>query len=467
MLDAAQMLAPMLIAASSGSGRPAPTWRPSPSTLNGNGITVSAKLFAAMSAAAPGWSEAGGARRRRWCRMRRAPPAGAGGGPPVLHPPLSAPLVAGEAGIDPAATSSSSPARRRTWSSGWSRVRSTISAPASPGASSPSGVAGPPGETSYDIWPGGRRRCSASPQPGRARHPRNPGGVGARPGRGLRLGRTARDRLEVARLLARSPMWEYRSSRLPIRSSAWCRKPRHPAARAARGRCLPPRRREPAAGGDGRRDARERRRWGQLDHEPSLAECAACFPRRPLPGCLLPRLKLPFFCSAQNVGATRAGRRTGSIERQRLATHLHAVLAGSVQRGRSRSAAASPTGTPIQGAGRGHGFLCFGAWASGTSRHDDQVRVSPAPATPRLCSEPRAPPSRGRRDRGRAGDHQGGARLHRADRCLAAGDRQGEGPLRQARHARRRGGQAGLVGRHARQPGARLATAAASTARTS
>ena len=57
-----------------------------------------------------------------------------------------------------------------------------------------------------------------------------------------------------------------------------------------------------------------------------------------------------------------------------------------------------------------------------------------------------------RRARGRQGD----PRLHRADGRLAAGHRQGEGLLRQARHARRRGRQAGLLGRDARQPRARL-----------
>ena len=59
----------------------------------------------------------------------------------------------------------------------------------------------------------------------------------------------------------------------------------------------------------------------------------------------------------------------------------------------------------------------------------------------------------------RAGRGAGGegheARLHRADRCLAADHRQGEGLLRQARPARHGGPQAGLLGRDARQHGAR------------
>ena len=56
----------------------------------------------------------------------------------------------------------------------------------------------------------------------------------------------------------------------------------------------------------------------------------------------------------------------------------------------------------------------------------------------------------------RSGDEGGKARLHRLDRRGAALRRQGEGPLRQARHARRRGPEAGLVGHDARQPRARL-----------
>ncbi len=56
----------------------------------------------------------------------------------------------------------------------------------------------------------------------------------------------------------------------------------------------------------------------------------------------------------------------------------------------------------------------------------------------------------------RAGGHQGDPRLHRAHRRFAARDCQGEGLLRQARHARRRRRQAGVLGRHARQPRARL-----------
>ena len=56
---------------------------------------------------------------------------------------------------------------------------------------------------------------------------------------------------------------------------------------------------------------------------------------------------------------------------------------------------------------------------------------------------------------GRSGSHRRQARLHRADRCRGADDRQGEGPVRQVRHARCRGAEAGLLGRDARQPGAR------------
>src|SRR5215203_3502972 len=56
----------------------------------------------------------------------------------------------------------------------------------------------------------------------------------------------------------------------------------------------------------------------------------------------------------------------------------------------------------------------------------------------------------------RSGDQGGKARLHRLDRRGAALRRQGEGPLRQAWHARRRGPEAGLVGHDARQPRARL-----------
>ena len=48
------------------------------------------------------------------------------------------------------------------------------------------------------------------------------------------------------------------------------------------------------------------------------------------------------------------------------------------------------------------------------------------------------------------------ARLHRAERCRSAVRRQGQGHLRQVRHARRRGAEAGVVGHHARQPRARL-----------
>ena len=65
-------------------------------------------------------------------------------------------------------------------------------------------------------------------------------------------------------------------------------------------------------------------------------------------------------------------------------------------------------------------------------------------------------PRRRVRARRRAGGEGRQARLHRADRRRRAVRRQGEGLLRQARHARRRGAQAGLVGRHARQSRARL-----------
>jgi hypothetical protein len=61
----------------------------------------------------------------------------------------------------------------------------------------------------------------------------------------------------------------------------------------------------------------------------------------------------------------------------------------------------------------------------------------------------RSPPVRDRRSPRPAG-------LHRADRRRAADHRQGAGLVRQVRHARRRGAQAGLLGRHARQPGAGL-----------
>ena len=67
----------------------------------------------------------------------------------------------------------------------------------------------------------------------------------------------------------------------------------------------------------------------------------------------------------------------------------------------------------------------------------------------------RIPVRRSRRAGGGPGSHQGQARLHRADRRGAAVRRQGEGHLRQVRHARRRGAEAGLVGRDARQPRAR------------
>ena len=63
---------------------------------------------------------------------------------------------------------------------------------------------------------------------------------------------------------------------------------------------------------------------------------------------------------------------------------------------------------------------------------------------------------RARRPGRRARSDEGHPRLHRPDRRLPAGHRQGEGLLRQARHARRRGRQAGLLGRHPRQPRARL-----------
>ena len=63
-----------------------------------------------------------------------------------------------------------------------------------------------------------------------------------------------------------------------------------------------------------------------------------------------------------------------------------------------------------------------------------------------------------RRVRARRGSRGEGrqARLHRADRRLAAVRRQGEGHLRQIRHARRRSAEAGLMGHHARQSRARL-----------
>ena len=50
-----------------------------------------------------------------------------------------------------------------------------------------------------------------------------------------------------------------------------------------------------------------------------------------------------------------------------------------------------------------------------------------------------------------AGNHQGGPRLHRAHRCVAADHRQGKRVLRQARRSGRRGQQAGVVGHHPRQ----------------
>ena len=64
----------------------------------------------------------------------------------------------------------------------------------------------------------------------------------------------------------------------------------------------------------------------------------------------------------------------------------------------------------------------------------------------------------GRRVRARRGAGSEGrqARLHRADRRLAAVRRQGEGHLRQIRHARCRSAEAGLLGHHARQPRAGL-----------
>ena len=63
-----------------------------------------------------------------------------------------------------------------------------------------------------------------------------------------------------------------------------------------------------------------------------------------------------------------------------------------------------------------------------------------------------------RRLRARRGSGSEGrqARLHRADRCVAAVRRQGKGHLRQIRHARRRSAEAGLMGHHARQPRAGL-----------
>ena len=63
-----------------------------------------------------------------------------------------------------------------------------------------------------------------------------------------------------------------------------------------------------------------------------------------------------------------------------------------------------------------------------------------------------------RRLRARRGSGSEGrqARLHRAQRCRSAVRRQGQGLLRQARHARCRGAEAGLLGHHARQPRAGL-----------
>jgi nitrate/nitrite transport system substrate-binding protein len=58
LLDGAQMLAPMPIAARLGLGPMVePLVVPLTLDLNGNAVTVSAELFAAMAAAEPGWAE--------------------------------------------------------------------------------------------------------------------------------------------------------------------------------------------------------------------------------------------------------------------------------------------------------------------------------------------------------------------------------------------------------------------------
>ena len=92
---------------------------------------------------------------------------------------------------------------------------------------------------------------------------------------------------------------------------------------------------------------------------------------------------------------------------------------------------------------------------AGISRRDLMKSASATAATAALMSAVKAafPAAPSRRRGARGQGHQ--ARLHRADRRLAAVHRQGEGLLRQARHARRGGRQAGLLGRHARQHGAR------------
>ena len=138
-----------------------------------------------------------------------------------------------------------------------------------------------------------------------------------------------------------------------------------------------------------------------------------------------------------------------------------------------------PGGTP-RSASRAAAFLLPAGWAQERCqpttrlRKDARANDHQGNQQDRRYQPPHIPEihRRDRRARGRGSDtisirrahrrsagtggEEGDPRLHRADRRLAAGHRQGERLLRQARHAGRGGGQAGLVGRDARQSRARF-----------
>ena len=112
---------------------------------------------------------------------------------------------------------------------------------------------------------------------------------------------------------------------------------------------------------------------------------------------------------------------------------------------------------PSQGEGKNMGKMVTAAASrSGLTRRELIRSVSATAATAALMSAVKTAFPSGVFAQGAGPEvqrHQ--ARLHRADRRLAADHRQGEGLLRQARPARHGGPQAGLVGRDARQHGAR------------
>ncbi len=197
MLDAAQMLAPMPIAASLGLGPLAvPTVAPMTLDLNGNAITVSAGLFAGMAAAEPGWSER---RPRRATALARL--LARGHRRPVLavvHPfsthnyQLRCWLA--EGGVDPerdvdlVVIPPDQMVERLEQGSidgfcvgePWNQVAVRC------------GV-GCLVITSHEIWPGATEKVLGVTASWAERYPRTLAALGARPGRRLRLGRPARE----------------------------------------------------------------------------------------------------------------------------------------------------------------------------------------------------------------------------------------------------------------------------------